>query len=405
MRIVSVTSSAPYDGIPHAGGQYVQKLCNVLRSMPHVSLHVYAPESPMNLHAIANNVEEDRPHLLKGRESIALSFLGRAVSAKARQLAFVMSKVVGDQRLWSAIKNDDALHDDLEHADVVDLQWESMARLAPLVRRYSPRARIIATFHDVDSQRWMRKCERSSGFRRFLLRAAGCYVRRAERRCANDIDTCVVFSIKDRILLEEAGVAPGKIVVVDPPIEFPKRDCNRRQVTSGCVLFVGWMLRPENVDAIKWLLQEVWPLVVDKVPFATLRIVGKDVSRDIVDLASRDGSVEIIGYVDDLASEYEKAALSVIPLRDGAGVKFKAIESLISAVPTVATSVGAEGIGGDDIFWKVTDESDEFAAAMIEALLTDRAQDDALAVAGDIRKRFSLSRFQERVSNLYVPRH
>ena len=55
-----------------------------------------------------------------------------------------------------------------------------------------------------------------------------------------------------------------------------------------------------------------------------------------------------VGEVDDLAAFYAAIRVAVVPLRYGAGVKIKTIEALQYAVPSVATSIGAEGLPLDD---------------------------------------------------------
>ena len=65
----------------------------------------------------------------------------------------------------------------------------------------------------------------------------------------------------------------------------------------------------------------------------------------------------LAGYVADLEPEYAAAWAVVVPLLQGAGVKFKTIEALLHGVPTVTTSVGAEGVGGADLFAGLTDDA------------------------------------------------
>jgi hypothetical protein len=58
----------------------------------------------------------------------------------------------------------------------------------------------------------------------------------------------------------------------------------------------------------------------------------------------------------------------VVPLRQGAGVKFKTIEALLHDVPTVTTTVGAEGITGPDLFAGLHDDPSALAGALVRVL-------------------------------------
>jgi glycosyltransferase involved in cell wall biosynthesis len=90
----------------------------------------------------------------------------------------------------------------------------------------------------------------------------------------------------------------------------------------------------------------------------------------------------------------------VVPLRSGAGVKFKTIDAMLSGVPVVTTSVGAEGIDAVDLFVAVTDTAADFAIATINELQqpdstkTTRAQARAEQVYGE-------SAFEQRLSEVY----
>jgi glycosyltransferase involved in cell wall biosynthesis len=64
------------------------------------------------------------------------------------------------------------------------------------------------------------------------------------------------------------------------------------------------------------------------VPDARLRIVGSGGWERFKPRLEQYPGVEVIGAVDDLASEYERARFSVIPVFEGAGTKIKVLESL-----------------------------------------------------------------------------
>jgi glycosyltransferase involved in cell wall biosynthesis len=113
-------------------------------------------------------------------------------------------------------------------------------------------------------------------------------------------------------------------------------------------------------------------------------------------------TVSVAGFVDDLEPEYAAAWVCVVPLREGAGVKFKTIESLIRGVPVVTTTVGAEGIEGPDLFSGVTDDAEEFTAFTAAVL-----QNPASAAARSLiarewaRREYSAAEFTRDVLDLY----
>ena len=78
------------------------------------------------------------------------------------------------------------------------------------------------------------------------------------------------------------------------------------------------------------------------------------------------------------------------PMRYGAGVKVKTIEALEYGVPTVATSVGAEGIElrGVDEALIVTDDAALFARAVIQLLTSVSAWDGQRAAIAQLHERW-----------------
>jgi glycosyltransferase involved in cell wall biosynthesis len=54
--------------------------------------------------------------------------------------------------------------------------------------------------------------------------------------------------------------------------------------------------------------------------------------------------VTVLGEVADLRTVYDRVRLTVAPLRFGAGVKSKVLESFAAGLPCVMTPVAAEGI-------------------------------------------------------------
>ncbi len=110
------------------------------------------------------------------------------------------------------------------------------------------------------------------------------------------------------------------------------------------LLFVGGFNHTPNVDAVKWFIQMVFPQITASLPDVKLHVVGSNMPGDINDLGG--GNVIMHGFLEDdqLDALYSSIRLCVVPLRYGAGVKGKVLESMHKGVPVVTSAIGAEGI-------------------------------------------------------------
>jgi glycosyltransferase involved in cell wall biosynthesis len=132
------------------------------------------------------------------------------------------------------------------------------------------------------------------------------------------------------------------------------------------LLFVGGFNHPPNADGLNWFMEDVFPSVLDNIPDLRIHIVGSKMPDEIRDLASN--SVVVHGFISDeeLEDLYSRIRMSVVPLRFGAGMKGKVLESLYYGVPLITTSIGAEGIPGSSDAMFVADDADEMSRCLIE---------------------------------------
>ena len=139
------------------------------------------------------------------------------------------------------------------------------------------------------------------------------------------------------------------------------------------IIFVAGFGHTPNADAAVWLVEEIFPKILEKVPDARLALVGSNPTEAVRALASE--RVEVTGRVSEveLRARYASARLALVPLRAGAGVKSKVVEALREGLPIVTTSVGAQGLEDADNIICVADEADGLADAGTRLLLNDVA--------------------------------
>jgi glycosyltransferase involved in cell wall biosynthesis len=134
------------------------------------------------------------------------------------------------------------------------------------------------------------------------------------------------------------------------------------------LLFVGHLAYPPNADAVAWFATEVLPLVRARVPKAFFTVVGGDASPGLRALGGLPG-VRFAGFARDTRPYLYRAAVSVCPVRTGAGRQNKLLEAFAAGIPAVATSLAAQGAEARDReHLLVADDAPVFADAVIRLL-------------------------------------
>ena len=210
-----------------------------------------------------------------------------------------------------------------------------------IVKRICRKAQLI--FYTVDLHHLREKREAELTGNDAKLQAA----RETERRELAIIDqvhkTVVLSELEQRLLMEKGktnvSVLPLIREIEEPSgIPFDQR--------RG-ILFIGGYQHTPNVDAVEWLVSEIWPSVRRlcsemELDTITLHIYGSQMPDWFRTLECTD--IKVHGFVKELSVAFAEVRLSVAPLRYGAGLKGKIASSFGFGVPVVGTEIAFEGI-------------------------------------------------------------
>lgn len=194
-------------------------------------------------------------------------------------------------------------------------------------RRIKQSTRSLLVCHNIESnrasnsiaRRWLRKFEQN------IWREAG------------DI---VTISVEDQAVMEKQA----KRVVWVPPImdlDLKRTGTQKPKISSSEPLnlfFVGDPNFYPNKEGVSWFLKQVFPNVTIPVK---LRVTGT--------WKVGDSDVESLGFVEDLADEYRRADVVIIPIKTGAGASVKFFEALGYGSTILSTSMGVRGVPADSL--------------------------------------------------------
>jgi len=236
---------------------------------------------------------------------------------------------------------------------------------------------VAVTAHDVSFVSQARKAAVSKGFWRWFWTREARLMRHHELRGWQKSD--VIFAMSDTDREQILAEVPGVDVRTMPNGVDAERLQMMPEQEALTLVFVGWMRHFPNLDAVRWLLTEIWPILRARHAQVKLKICGGGMPDDLVELARADDRVEYLGFVERIDTEVGNSSLSVVPIRVGSGSRLKILESMALGTPVVSTTIGCEGILATDGQEVCLGDTPEAFASKVVELLQDSDQRTKLA--------------------------
>jgi len=165
------------------------------------------------------------------------------------------------------------------------------------------------------------------------------------------------------------------------------------------VLMVGNYNNSGNRDGAYITYRKIIPQVVKQRPDTIFRFVGQDFPDDI-----RHQNIQVAGFVEDLMSEYARAAIVIAPIEIGGGVKIKVIEALASGKFLITTEKGMEGIDSANLHNMIIARTEDFSEHIVAVLDKSPEKSDAnwTFVSSHFGIERSLKRLLLRINTLLI---
>lgn len=266
--------------------------------------------------------------------------------------------------------------------DRFDLIFVHCSSVAPYVGQVSEIPKIL-DFGDMDSQKWLEYRR----FKPFPLSLGfwleGRKMEAVEKALARSFDLCTCTTKAELETLREFDV-PTKTDWFPNGVDAEFFAPTNAPYDADAISFVGRMDYFPNQQAMLFFSNEVFPLIREKRPAATLAIIGAEPSAEIRRLAGRDG-ITVTGTVPDVRDHVRRSAVSVAPLSIARGTQNKIIECMALGVPVVASpeaSGGVDAVPGEHLL--VARSPGDYAEKAL-TLMTDSTARQRLAEAGRAR--------------------
>lgn len=333
MKILMLTPYLPYP--LHSGGQIrTYNLLKLLSSKHQVTLFAlikdesekqYIPELEKYCHKVRVFRRSQKPFTLKNIISTALSTYPFLV------IRNYVAKVTLELQ-----KELESEHYDLIHA-------ETFYMMPHLPKTNVPILLVEQTIEYLGYESYAKK---AFPLLKPLLSIDIAKIKKWEKYYWNFCNQLVVMSEDDkRFIATEIG-SSRNIEVVENGVDtkwFAEKQ--RKEPKDPTILSVGTFKWLPNVEAVTFLIKQVWPLVKANLPDAKLWIVGSSPTPKIEAYGQQDPSITVSGNVEDIRDAFTQSHVLAAPVFSGKGTRYKILEALASGTPVVATTTAVEGLG------------------------------------------------------------
>lgn len=218
---------------------------------------------------------------------------------------------------------------------LVFLPTSKMGKLAYMIKKQNPDAKIMVFFHNIEKQYAQEEYRVDNSLKNRLLLKIVSY---NEVLACRYGDSLIVLNGRDEKLLlnyyQRSADLILPITFEDKFDAFAKKKCLMTTKKKFVMLFVGSAFFA-NIEGLNWFIFNVFPYLSS----CYLVIVGNKMDNYF----HSDENMEVHGYVENLAEFYYQCDLVISPILSGGGMKTKTAEALMYGCPIVGTKEAFEG--------------------------------------------------------------
>ncbi|MFL2564364.1 MAG: glycosyltransferase family 4 protein [Parvicellaceae bacterium] len=228
-----------------------------------------------------------------------------------------------------------------ESFDIILLESLFTTPYIETLKTYSS-AKIILRSHNLEYIIWKRLSKESANpAKKIYLKLLSSQLKQYELDIFNKIDGIATISDEDKRKYNELN-CPVKIETIPFGIETQKYKVSRNKNKALKFFHIGAMDWKPNLEAVSWLLNEIWPRIQKQIPNAELHLAGKNMP----DWLFKNSKHNIFNHkeVKDSSKFIIENDIMIVPLLSAGGIRVKIIEGMAYGKAIISTQIGAEGI-------------------------------------------------------------
>lgn len=260
-----------------------------------------------------------------------IGFLGACKNLFSRK-SYILSRFHHknfDKALKSTLKK--------ESFDVVLFESLFTSSYLPTISKNS-HAKLIYRSHNIEHQIWENQSRLSSNpFVKLYLELQVKRLKRQEINFWKSVKNIASISITD----SQKITALSKANVNTVHLHAQEKDLKLVDQSSKIDFFhLGAMDWKPNVQGIKWLVDEVWPMLKNNK--AEIHLAGRKMPKELLERA--EAGLFIQGEIENASQFTSQHKVLLVPLFIGSGMRVKIIEAMAQGKCIICTKLAAQGI-------------------------------------------------------------
>jgi len=214
--------------------------------------------------------------------------------------------------------------------------------------RENSASKIILRSHNLEYMIWERLSNESNNpAKKIYLKILSSQLKKYEIDILNLVDGIATISSED--LAKYKLLACNKPIINIPfSINIDKyiSQNNTLDLKNIKLFHLGSMNWKPNLEAVSYLLKDIWPYIYNKFPNLSLHIAGREMPEWMINnnIEGLTNHGEIISSTDFMNNH----DIMIVPLLSAGGIRVKIIEGMALGKTIISTKIGAEGIDYTD---------------------------------------------------------
>ncbi len=253
-------------------------------------------------------------------------------------------------------------------------------------------------YQDIFSMGVKRRAETTSSLMSLFFKMEYKRLEHYEHDIFGSFDHKTIISLPDRDLLPHPS--RSEVVIIPNGVDHDYFSPRLKQKTYD-IVFTGNMGYPPNIDAARFIAEDIFPLVLKQVPGATLLIAGATPHARVQALQSR--QITVTGWLPDIRDSYASSRIFIAPMRIGTGLQNKLLEAMAMKIPCITSALANQALGAAENTEILLGSNAREYADHIIRLLQDESYARTLAEKGHafVKRVFSWEQSTEAMEKLF----